>query len=50
MRHLSGSLQRRKKMSEKFMKTELTDLNPYKLAEMLEVLENTVELHSISVR
>ena len=26
------------------------DLNPYKLAEMLEALENTVELHSISVR
>ena len=37
-------------MSEKFMKTENTDLNPYKLAEMLETLENTVELHSISVR
>ena len=27
-----------------------TELNPIKLEEMLEELENTVELHSISVR
>lgn len=27
-----------------------TELNPIKLTEMLEELENTVELHSISVR
>ena len=34
-------------MTDTFTRTEL---NPIKLAEMLEELENTVELHSISVR
>ena len=28
----------------------MNELNPFKLAKMLEELENTVELHSISVR
>lgn len=37
-------------MSNILNKTENTNLNPYILLEMLEALENTAEIHSISIR
>ena len=37
-------------MKEHYEKPEKLKMNPWKLKEMLEVLESTVEVHSISVR